>query len=257
MSILQRMGDRVVDCARLESVCTARYQGFESPPIRHVNAHSKILSFLSIALLLIPLSLGAADNSLVAARAEYTKRNFDAAIAALDRFDQANPNNAESLDLRGSIYFQQQKFDDARKAFDAAHTANTDIFAPRVHSADVLMAEKKFAEAREAYRSLLRETNILLSNERLRFAILLSFLGEKNEAEAKKAFDSITFPTQSPAYYYAQAAWLFAHDKKRDAADWIAKAEKVYAADACAWFAQGLYQFGWVKSKPPLSANPN
>ena len=29
------MGDRVVDCARLESVCTARYRGFESPPIRH------------------------------------------------------------------------------------------------------------------------------------------------------------------------------------------------------------------------------
>ncbi len=28
------MGDRVVDCARLESVCTARYPGFESPPIR-------------------------------------------------------------------------------------------------------------------------------------------------------------------------------------------------------------------------------
>ena len=29
------MGDRVVDCARLESVCTARYRGFESRPIRH------------------------------------------------------------------------------------------------------------------------------------------------------------------------------------------------------------------------------
>ena len=28
------MGGRVVDCARLESVYTARYRGFESPPIR-------------------------------------------------------------------------------------------------------------------------------------------------------------------------------------------------------------------------------
>ena len=28
------MGDRAVDCARLESVCAARHQGFESPPIR-------------------------------------------------------------------------------------------------------------------------------------------------------------------------------------------------------------------------------
>ena len=29
------MGARVVDWARLESVCTARYRGFESLPIRH------------------------------------------------------------------------------------------------------------------------------------------------------------------------------------------------------------------------------
>src|SRR6266436_8085424 len=28
------MGDRVVDCARLESVCAERHRGFESPPIR-------------------------------------------------------------------------------------------------------------------------------------------------------------------------------------------------------------------------------
>src|SRR6266542_3397975 len=31
---LKRMGDRVVDCARLESVCAERHRGFESPPIR-------------------------------------------------------------------------------------------------------------------------------------------------------------------------------------------------------------------------------
>ena len=30
----ERMGDRAVDCARLESVCAARHQGFESPPIQ-------------------------------------------------------------------------------------------------------------------------------------------------------------------------------------------------------------------------------
>jgi hypothetical protein len=31
---LKWMGDRVVDCARLESVCAERHRGFESPPIR-------------------------------------------------------------------------------------------------------------------------------------------------------------------------------------------------------------------------------
>jgi hypothetical protein len=31
------MGDRVVDCARLESVCAERHRGFESPPIRFIG----------------------------------------------------------------------------------------------------------------------------------------------------------------------------------------------------------------------------
>ena len=34
------MGDRVVDCARLESVCAERHRGFESPPIRIPRARS-------------------------------------------------------------------------------------------------------------------------------------------------------------------------------------------------------------------------
>src|SRR5438132_5945643 len=41
------MGDRAVDCARLESVCAERHRGFESPPIR-AN-----LSFVLLLLLLL------------------------------------------------------------------------------------------------------------------------------------------------------------------------------------------------------------
>ena len=36
------MGDRVVDCARLESVCAERHRGFESPPIRHLTVASAL-----------------------------------------------------------------------------------------------------------------------------------------------------------------------------------------------------------------------
>jgi hypothetical protein len=34
------MGDRAVDCARLESVCAERHRGFESPPIRFAREMS-------------------------------------------------------------------------------------------------------------------------------------------------------------------------------------------------------------------------
>src|SRR2546429_8558420 len=35
------MGDRVVDCARLESVCAERHRGFESLPIRQRSLGAK------------------------------------------------------------------------------------------------------------------------------------------------------------------------------------------------------------------------
>ena len=43
------MGARVVDWARLESVCTARYRGFESLPIRHAIQNQKPERCRSIA----------------------------------------------------------------------------------------------------------------------------------------------------------------------------------------------------------------
>ena len=40
------MGGRVVECARLESVYTARYRGFESPPIRQKFAQRILITIL-------------------------------------------------------------------------------------------------------------------------------------------------------------------------------------------------------------------
>ena len=41
------MGGRVVDCARLESVYTERYRGFESPPIRQHSVDEALRVFRS------------------------------------------------------------------------------------------------------------------------------------------------------------------------------------------------------------------
>ncbi len=45
------MGDRVVDCARLESVCAERHRGFESPPIRHLDLASAFAETSSVPFL--------------------------------------------------------------------------------------------------------------------------------------------------------------------------------------------------------------
>ena len=190
------------------------------------------------------------ENSLEVARQSFQAENFSATHAALDRFEKTNKPTAESLDLRGCAYMEQGKFDEAAKAFEAAHNASSAAFAPRIHAGDLLLRQKKFPEARDIYETLLKEKNILISNERLRFGVLMTYLGEHNEQGAQNALQRIGFPTQTPAYYYAQAAWGFAHGKDGEAKKWISAAAKIFDSNAIPWFAYPLYELGWIKKKP-------
>lgn len=194
------------------------------------------------------------DSRLNVARQALESGNFKTAQAALDQFEQANKPNVESLDLRGVLLMEEGKFAEAAKAFEAAHTANPANFNPRLHAGDLLLRQKKFQEARDAYEVLLKDTKIALLSERLRFAILITYLGERDDISARSALERIAFPTQTPAYYYAQAAWSFAHGKNAEGQKWIKGASKIFPPQAESWFARPLYELGWIKEKPAPAA---
>ena len=264
------MGDRVVDCARLESVCAARHQGFESPPIRdHVGLAQSVLigndRAVRIILALIVLAVGhiafaqkdisSFTNNLGAAKQAYLNGKFDEALAVLNRIGKGAAT-VESLDLEGCIYMEQGKFDDAAKAFDSGHISDFTAFAPRIHLADAMLRQKKFAEAGKEYEKLLDLIKSPMWPDYLRFGILMSYLGQHDQAGARKAFSAILFPTETPAYYYAQAAWSFDHGNKSDGLKWIRNAKKIFDSTKTGWFDRALYQFGWVKKKPAPSIDP-
>jgi tetratricopeptide (TPR) repeat protein len=219
---------------------------------------------LSIALLVFALCLPVAwaeekssigGNQLDVARQKLESGNFKAAQATLDQFEQVNKPNADSLDLRGILLMEEGKFDEAAKALEAAHNANRASFNPRLHAGDLLLRQKKFKEARDAYEALLKDTKIALLTERLRFAILITYLGERDDTNARTALERIAFPTQTPAYYYAQAAWSFAHGKSAEGQKWIKGASKIFPPQAEAWFARPLYELGWIKEKPAVATS--
>ncbi len=197
----------------------------------------------------------AGDGTLEVAKREARNGKLAEALVALDRVDKAGQPTAASLDLRGCIYLEQEKFDDARKAFEAAHTTGEGSILASLHLGDVLFRQKKFDEARTAYERLERQTNILVWIEHIRYGVLLARLGAHNEADAQRAFERIKFPTETPAYYYAQAAWQFAHGKKGDAQKWLNTADKIFDANSVAWFARPLYDLGWIKKKPMIAVD--
>ena len=66
------MGDRAVDCARLESVCAERHRGFESPPIRHPMKSSASAAIVKVKLKVIEMK-----KKLFRARSRILREQFD------------------------------------------------------------------------------------------------------------------------------------------------------------------------------------
>ena len=195
----------------------------------------------------------AGADPIEAAKREYQQGDLDAALAILDNVDKSGSATAQSLDLRGSILLEQRKLDGALAAFRAAHEADPALFAPRLHIGDALLRQQKWEEARAAYDVVMRETNILISHEKLRFAVLMTYLGAGDKAGGQVAFERVTFPTETPAYYYAQAALAFAEGHKREGDKWMRTAADIFDAKTTAWFARPFFELGWIKNKPPLT----
>ena len=197
----------------------------------------------------------ALTSELGSAKEQYLHGKFDNALATLDRSDKSSGATVESLDLRGCIYLEQGKLDEAAKAFEAARFANFDAFAPRIHFADTLLRQKKFKDAANEYERLI-EVKSPMWPDYARFGLLLAYLGNHDEPLAKRVRATILFPTETPAYYYSQAAWCFAYGEKSDAQDWIGTAKKIFDSNKTAWFDRALYQFGWLKKKPAPVIDP-
>ncbi|CAN5238128.1 hypothetical protein BH20VER2_BH20VER2_03050 [soil metagenome] len=189
-------------------------------------------------------------DPLDAARRELQQGHLEEALAAIDQAEKSGSATTSSHDLRGLILLEQGKPEEALASFRAAQKAEPDAFLPRLHIGDALLRAKKWEEARAEYIEVIRSTNILKHNERLRFGILMTHLGAQDTAGAKEAYDRIKFPTESPAYYYAQAAWSYANGEKREGDKWLRTADDMFDEQKTAWFARPLHDFGWIKRKP-------
>lgn len=211
---------------------------------------------ISVCLATAALAASAEQKVVGADPLGEAKRQFldgrpDAALTTLANAEKSGEPDAATLSLRGCVYLEQGKFDSAMADFRAAVVKNPSFFPPRLHLGDALLRQKKWEDARAAYDEALKQTNILIFNEQLRYGILLSHLGAKNEAGARNALARITFPTESPTYYYAQAASAFARGNQRAARKWLQTAGRIFREEQTAWFARPLYDLGWIKTKPP------
>ena len=190
------------------------------------------------------------------------QRDLAAALKLVDEADKADPNQPATLNLRGEILMQQQKFEDAEAAFKKSAKLDPKLREAQYNLAQVPFKKKDYAKARERFEALYKRTPGGDKNqaaELIKFKIYMTLLLEGKESRAHAMMEEFQFTGDTPALYYAQAAWEYKHNNAEKAADWTGSANKIYSPALNSVFADAFYDVGWMQrpegTTPALAAD--
>lgn len=157
-----------------------------------------------------------------------------------------DPASAQTANLRGVIAVQRKEYEDAASRFTEAITADEKFYPAKLNLADVLLLQGKWADARIRYEELQR---VDPKSEMLQFKIVVTDVLDNRQPQAIQLINDMTFPGETPAYYFARAAVLLKQSQEKEAQQYFANARKYYDEQQCAYFMRFLQQNGLAKPK--------
>ncbi len=180
----------------------------------------------------------------------FRQRDFATALKLVDEADKADPNQPATLNLRGEILMQQGKFDDAEAAFKKAAKLDPKLRDAQYNLAQIPFKKKEYAKARDRFETLYKRMPGGDKNqaaELIKFKIYMTLLMEGKESRAHSMMEEFQFTGDTPALYYAQAAWEYKHNNAQKAEEWTNSANKIYSPALNGVFADAFYDVGWLQ----------
>jgi predicted Zn-dependent protease len=192
----------------------------------------------------------------------FQQRDFDGAAKLLDLAEEGNPNEPAFANLRGEILLEQGKFDEAEAAFRKVLAADPKSREAQYNLAQVPFKKGDYARARERFEALFAGTPGDEKNQAaqlIKYKIFMTLLLEGKDAEAERLMNQFKFTGDTPALYYAHAAWEYEHGYTEQGRDWVTSAERIYPPALNQIFATSFYDLSWLKKTgegepPPTSA---
>jgi len=182
----------------------------------------------------------------------FQQRDLTAARRLVDEADASDPNQPATLNLRGEILLAQKDFDGAEAAFKQAAKIDPKFREAQYNLAQIPFKKKEYTKARERFEALFGATPAPGGDKNqaaqiIKFKIYLTLLLEGKDSRAQKMMEQFQFTGDTPALYYAQAAWEFKHNNTQKANDWIVSARKIYSPALNLVFADSFYDLGWLQ----------
>ncbi|HEX8899528.1 MAG TPA: tetratricopeptide repeat protein, partial [Chthoniobacterales bacterium] len=202
-----------------------------------------------------------ATEKFEAAEQAFQQRDYTAAKRLIDEADAADPNQPQTINLRGEILLAQKDFDGAENAFKQAAKIDPKFREAQYNLAQIPFKKKDYTKARDRFEALFNNTPSPGGDKNqaaqiIKFKIYLTLLLEGKDSRAQKMMEQFQFTGDTPALYYAQAAWEFKHNNAAKANDWIVSAKKIYSPALNMVFADSFYDVGWLQPTQNVAAAP-
>ena len=186
----------------------------------------------------------------------FRQRDFATALKLVDEADKTDPNRPTTLNLRGEILMQQGQFDDAEPAFRKAAKLDPKLRDAQYNLAQIPFKKKEYAKARDRLETLYKRIpggDKNPASELIKFKIYMTLLMEGKESRAHSMMEEFQFTSDTPALYYAQAAWEYKHNNPRKAEEWTNSANQIYSPALNGVFADAFYDVGWLQ-RPEITS---
>ncbi len=179
------------------------------------------------------------------------QHDLTAARKLIDEADAADPNRAATINLRGEIFLEQKDWDQAESEFKKALKIDPKLRDAQYNLAQVPFKKKEYAKARERFEALFNATSGAEQDraaQLIKFKVYMTYLLEGKDSRAQKMMEQFQFTGDTPALYYAQAAWEFKHDNPSKANDWVTSARKIYSPALNTVFSDAFFDLDWLQA---------
>lgn len=165
------------------------------------------------------------ENALEAILKDFEAEQYDEALAKLDAINAQRPNDPVVLNLIGSVYTKKNDFVTARSVFEKSLEVEPGFFPSEYNIGELLFLEKNYSAARDHFQAMRSEDS---RHELLQFKVALCDLLIGEDERAKKIMQTIKYPGDSPAWYYAHAAWENKRGNTAKAREYVRGAKYIF-----------------------------
>lgn len=157
--------------------------------------------------------------------ADFDQKKPDAALAKLETIEKKTPDDPLVLNLIGSAYTKKKDYLAGETYFRKAVKNSPNFFPAIFNLGEVFFLQKKYAEARDHFE-MMRASDA--RHELLQFKLVLCDLALNETERAQRVMNTIKYPGDSPAWYYAHAAYENKMGNNKKAREYVAGARYIF-----------------------------